>query len=735
MKFRKLLLSTVLAASQIATVLPSAGAENGSGDTVTQQTYGQGDASSSGTSASDTQNPGQQAGSQQTDSQQAEQETQNSSQTEAISPSTSGQAAQSAESAVSATYQSALSADQLILILNSNLMYQGGIQYKAAEPMTVKNGVSYVAIRSLVDRAGLAIRYDSATKETVITRGADELRFKLNSNTYKVNGVIQTMKGKSYSTKKNVFMVPFTSITAALHLPYTLDLKAKKITLTVSTKPVAKFTVGPSEIVAGETRVNYITSSFSPTGQSIVNEEWTGREEIFSAPGSYVVTYRVQDASGQWSDPYVLTINVVKPHTPPVAAFTTDKDTYRMGEKITYTNQSTDEENSIVKVQWENNKLAFFEPGPQTIRLKVTNKYGLSSTVERTVNITGETLYNESDFNQLFVPVGDKYTFDGTQVPGWAKVNYTFSTEPVTLIRSNSPETTTSEGILYSETSVGRARFMIHHANETGKDVRMYVIATNTNDEAASLYIDSLGFAGPNENATATGKLSAKRYFTSIQTRSAEQDITLAPRESKVIFSELSAGKMKLHQVISLLSDIYTDYPIQFDVIMIDANKDPIATLPTLSVLPRDGVHNRGTYPDATRIIQYDELLGDVPKRLLIGDNVSDPFQSGIDTPNYTEAKNAGNFGVFYKIKATNVAPHTLITFNPRGGTYSGAIMVNGMIVDLPVNGVLNAPNDTAVLYRTGDTTETVDFLFTAAPGSNLSINLLFQPLPEMKAE
>lgn len=764
MNFRKVLLSTILAASQVAMVLPIANADTGNTGADSAYTYDQAnggsansadqanltdpanggnpsDDSAAGSGGAGGQDQTQTGG---TNGQTSDDQSQNGGTNADGTSAGNGGASQNidqqgstvnGQSTGSTQALSAAKPGQLILLLNSNLMYQDGVQYKAAEPMAVKNGVSYVAIRSLVERVGLSIRYDSATKETVITRGNDELRFKLNSNTYKVNGVVSTMKGKSYATNKSVFMVPFTSITSALKLPYTLDTKAKRIVLNVSTKPVAKFTVSPTEIVAGETVVTYQTSSSSPIGKKIINEEWTGRQDVFSDPGTYIVTYRVQDETGQWSDPYSLTLNVVKPHVPPVAAFTTDKDTYKMGEKITYIDQSTDEDNSIVKEEWENNKLAFFSPGPQTISLKVTNKYGLTSYVEKVINISDETLYTESDFNKLFVPIGNKYIFDGTQVPSWEKINYGFTTEPVTLIRSNSPETTYSEGILYSETSVGNARFMIHHANAVGKDVKVYVIATNTNSETADLFIDTLGFAGPNENAAATGKLAVDRYFASMQTRSAEQDILIPPGQRKVIFSQLSATKLKANQVVSLLSDVYTNYPVQFDVIMIDANKDPLATLPTLSILPRDGVHNRGTYPNATRIIQYDEVLGDVPKRLLIGDNSSDPFQDGVDTPFFTQAKNAGNFGVLYKIRTSRVAPHTLITFNPRGGTYVGAIMVNGVIVDMPTTGVLNAPNDAAVLYRTGDTEETVDFVFTAAPGSNLSVNLLFQPLPEEKTE
>ena len=67
--------------------------------------------------------------------------------------------------------------------------------------MAVKNGVSYVAIRALVDRVGYDVKYDNTTKETIILSGTDELRFKTNSKVYTVNGESRTMKGAAYQEK------------------------------------------------------------------------------------------------------------------------------------------------------------------------------------------------------------------------------------------------------------------------------------------------------------------------------------------------------------------------------------------------------------------------------------------------------------------------------------------------------------------------------------------------------
>ncbi|OAB44125.1 copper amine oxidase N-terminal domain-containing protein [Paenibacillus glacialis] len=624
----------------------------------------------------------------------------------------------------------------LILMMNSDKMYQNGKLYTASQPMMVKQGVSYVAVRSMVDRVGLKLTYDGKTKETVIISGSNELRFKLNSNVYTVNGVPTVMKGVAYQ-QKGVFMVPLTSITQALNISYTVDSVQKRVILSLSTKPVASFTVKQKEVIAGETTVTYESKAYSPKGLPIVEERWEGNEEIFQEVGPHTVTYSVLDSNGEWSDPYSLTIQVKAPNLPPVAIFTTDKEEYKIGELITITEQSTDDENKIVKREWMNKQLAFFKSGPVTIQLKVTDAHGAVGMVEKTINITGETLYNESDFYQLFAPIGSQYRFDGSFVPTMPQVPYMMTSEPTTLIRSNSPETVYSEGVLYRETTSGAARFMVHHVNAVGKDVKMYVIATNKNAVPTTVNIEDSGFAGPNIYATLVGKLSVERYFQSMKNGSAKQDVTLAPGESKIIFNELNETKLKPMEVISLLADVYSDDPVQYSVIMIDVSKEALSSLPWLQDLGRDGVHNRGTYPDATRLVEYNDVVGTKPERISLGDNKGDPNLTGLDGMTGLPESNLGNFGVMYKVNMNRVAPNTLITFNPRGGEYSGMVLVNGEIVAVPegngASGSLATPNDTSVLYRTGNFEQRVEIWFTAAPGSNLPINLIFTPLPVAK--
>lgn len=620
---------------------------------------------------------------------------------------------------------------EVVFLMNSRKIFVNGALTLAGQPLEVKKGVSFVAIRGFAQATGMTIGNDASTNEVVLSRGNDELRFKAGSATVKVNGVAKKMKGAAYSINHNI-MVPLAEIADSLNIPFTVDNTKKTVALKISSRPIASFRIGNNEVYAGQTYVQYLPQSYSPKGLPIVNEEWQNKQEVFNTPGSYTVSYRVQDSSGAWSDTFSKTIHVVKPHTPPVADFKTDKDTYKMGEPIKYTNLSTDEENSIVETKWENNEKAFFTPGDVVVRLKVVNKYGLFSTVEKTIKITDEQLYTRDEFNKLFVPVGEKYEINGKQVLEWEKLNYTFTNQPTTLIRSNSPETVYSEGILYRESAIGDTRFLVHHVNMTKKNMRIYLIATNKNSEPAHLIQTGLGFAGPSIYAGAAGKQSVQRYFDSIRLGNQYKDIYLAAGQSKVIMTELSDKVMKHEEVISLIADITSDRTIRYDLVMVPTGKDPIKAMPNLKFLPQD-VHKRGTFQQATRDVLYNELIGTTPVRLMLGDNSSDPYLVGTDGQTGEYKMNSGNFGVIYRIRLPRVAPNTLITFNPRGGFYSGVVMINGSIVSIPNVGGSKGTNETSVLYRTGDREQNLEITFTAAPGSNLPVGILFQPLPEKK--
>jgi PKD repeat protein len=632
---------------------------------------------------------------------------------------------------VTAVY--AATSNQLILMMNSNKMYKNGTPYLANQPMAVKYGVSYVSIRAMVEMVGVSYTYDYKTKEVIVTKGTSVMRFKTDSKIYTVNGSKVTMKGPAYQYK-GTFMVPLTSITYALGIPYTVDNIGKRVILSLNTKPTATFSVQPTEIYAGQTFITYKTTSSSPNGTPIVEEIWSGnKQDMYDQPGYYTVTYSVRDANGELSDPYSVTINVLQPNQPPVANFTTNKEEYKMGEPVTLTDLSYDPENEALTAEWTNRALAFFNPGPVSIQLKVTDKHGLSSVFEKTINITSEQLYTQDEVAKLFTMPGDIISMDGGMIPGLTNVNNTTSSEDYLLIRSNSPETVNTEGILYRETAVGKTRFLVHHMNNMSTRQKLYVIATNNNLYPTTITTQYSGIAGPVTSPEYTGKISILKYYTSMLTNEKYSSVTLQPGQSMPILTDINKVSMKPGEVLSLSADLFSDLTVQYNVVMVEESKDPVALLPTLPILDRDGVHNRGTYPNSTRIINVSDVVGATQAKLVLGDNKNDLNLIGMDPMTGTTASNAGNFGVLYKIRLERVAPNTLITFNPRGGNYLGSLMVNNTIVNLPNKGNLSSSDMNAVVYRSGNYEGPVDIVFSVASGSNLPVNFVFTPLPPLK--
>ncbi|MEK0316105.1 stalk domain-containing protein [Cohnella sp. 56] len=623
--------------------------------------------------------------------------------------------------------------DQLILYMNSATMSRNGLNYKATRPLVVKKGVTFGTLRALSDLTGATITNDAKTKENVISRGGITIRLKADSAAYTVNGQARKFGAPVYADK-NVLMVPVIAFAQAMNIPYQVDNSKKQIIFNLSTKPTASFKVQAGEIIAGQTQVYYTTTSSSPKGLPIVEEYWEGRQDVFAEPGTYVVRYSVRDSAGQWSEPYSQTIQVLPVNTPPVAAFTTDKDTYRIGEPITYSDTSTDPDGFIVSSEWSGtNKPAFFQAGSYSVSITVKDNRGDVSSFSKTLTVTSEVMYTEDEFNKLFTPAGSNYPLDGSSVKTMEAIPYSYTTEPVTLFRSSGPETVKTDGILYQDTIAGDVRFMLHHKNGTGQNAKLYLIAKNISSVPANLSIIADGMAGPTTFPEVAGRMSVARYFQTYVTGSNSQSMTLQPGQSRLLYADLSANAMKNGDVITFHGDLTSDATIQYTSVLVAQNRDPIAALANLPYLDPNQLITRGSFVDSTRVFEYGGLVGDRQIKLPLTDNTTDPFAQGYDNITNTVAYNSGNYGLLYKLVLRRVAPNTLISLNPRGGLYMGAALINGQVVSFANLGTVSATNQASVLYRTGNTEETVTIWTTPTAGSNLPFTLLFTPMPQKK--
>ncbi len=622
-------------------------------------------------------------------------------------------------------------AQTLVLTKNSTKMMINGAPYNAVQPLTISKDYSYAAFSSLAKLYGYQVSYDAKTKESIAISAKGEIRFKMNTKDILVNGTKWTGEAPAYSLKGSL-MIPIR--TWALISESKIAFSGKTVTLTwQQSTPSAAFQVTPQPLYAGDP-VQYADQYSSPAGLPMQNEEWTGREDVFAVAGTYTVTRRVQDSAGTWSDPYSVTVQVLPVNMPPVADFSTDKTVYRQGEQVQFTDLTTDDNNAIdpAKTKWTGRQLGYFEPGEKTITLSVTDTQGLASTVSKTITITDEELYNETEFGMLYTPVGEKYKVDGGAVLSIPTLSYDFQSEPSRMIRSNSPELWKQEGIAYDDQFSGNIRFLFHNKNTLSYNVRMYLVVTNEGNMPANFSVGAVGTGGPDPSEIRTGKLSTVRYLSALQANGAAVTTQVRPGQSVKVLPQISESAIKPGMVYSAYADVAADQTLRFRVVVVADGKDPLQNLDYLDLMPADGVHTRGSFNNTTRDIQIDGVLGTKEERVVLGDNVLDPYLDGYDNTTGTLQYNVGNFGVLYKMKVT-LAPRTIVSLNPRGGLYAGGFLVNGQLVPVTNNDQLKDQNEAAVIYRSGSTQETVELVYMIASGSNLPITMMFQPMPAVK--
>ncbi|GGG55205.1 stalk domain-containing protein [Paenibacillus radicis (ex Gao et al. 2016)] len=559
---------------------------------------------------------------------------------------------------------------QWIIMQQSSKMYAEGKLFLASQPTVEAKGVTFVAARSLGTSLGLKVTYYAATKEYEFT-SADgvAMRYKLNSASYKINGAAASAGGAVY-VKNGTLMVPLRSLVTPLQMKLAVNNSLKQIVVTRSGTTAPPTTPTPSP---------------TPT-PTPVNE-------------------------------------------PPVASFTTDKQQYKIGERIIYTDQSTDDK-GIVKTEWTNNETAFFEPGSQTVSLKVTDKEGLVSEISQTIVISSEVLYTKEQYDRLYTPIGDKFAIPAASVLQMPAITYAIEESgQQTLIRANSPETIVEEGVYYSDTVSGNVRFLIHNQNNRTSPVRIYVIATNENTDGQPVTVTTgkIGIGGPSTYVSATGKMALARYLEA----SPQGKTTVIPAgESRITLTSVSDQVLTTGKVITAHADVQTSGSVRLSVVVVDADKDPLALLPFLPALPWDGKHARGTFEHGDRTITLSAPLGGSASRIVLGDQTYDSYQKGYDVLSGFEQVNSGNYGVNYKLVLEHVQPNTLIALNARGGHYGGAFLVNGKLTYMTNENILTSSGEAGVLYRTGNTEENVTIVFSPASGSNLPIHMMFIPLP-----
>ncbi len=414
----------------------------------------------------------------------------------------------------------------------------------------------------------------------------------------------------------------------------------------------------------------------------------------------------------------------------PVARFATDKKEYRIGEPVRIIEYSYDPTGIPITLErFSGREDAYFTPGIKSIALVVTNRNGLvSEPFVVNIKVVNEVLYTAKEFGLRFTPVGR--TFPDTDVLSYPQAQINREDDAVPLIFSDSPEEPDRSGLLYEEVVNGPARLMAYHANGMNTPGRLMVYVTNLETTPVSVKVARFGVTSATTVVATLGRASLLDFLTS----SGLETLVLEPGKATALYlsNPLDSG-----EGLNLMFDLETSGRVQTSVYFMDealitpslgdlAGNLMISTLRNLPALPRDGVHQRGTFYGAVRRIKVDlaQVQPSTAIRQIIGDGNYDPNVIGRDVLTGDQMSLKGNFGVTYSIILEN-ARGTVGALVPRGGPYAGAMKINGVYTALPDSGTLYRNDLPVVVYRAFDR-DRIEIEIVPASGSYLPINFIY---------
>lgn len=404
----------------------------------------------------------------------------------------------------------------------------------------------------------------------------------------------------------------------------------------------------------------------------------------------------------------------------PQARFSTDKTTYAPGERVVYTEYPFDPDGAdLTARRWTGRQEAFFQPGTYPVTFQVTNSRGLKSApFSRTIRVEGTPVDSPLTYALKYAEPGDRFP-DGliNTYPALTDLRVPEVGRP--LIFSDSPEVADRNGVLYQDSLAGPLRVLAYHLNGLGRPARLYVLARNLEGRAVDLRTERQGETAPTRLESLLGQVTLLDYFAG----TGGATLTLQPGQTAAVYASPTLGP---GSGVNVMADLVASGRVELTVLMLEDGLPPTQeAVQQLPVLPPDGKHVRGTFPNAVRSMRVQ--LTRLPARLVIGDGQLDPAILGVDRLTGRPQRLTGNYGVLYDLEVTGAAG-TAVALSPRGGLYRGAMQVeDGPItqtIKLPRTGNALKPDEPVLLWRPQADRLNIDFV--PASGSNLPVSLVF---------
>ncbi len=215
--------------------------------------------------------------------------------------------------------------------------------------------------------------------------------------------------------------------------------------------PAASFTVSPAAPKTAE-QITFTSTSTDPDG-SIASYAWdldndgqfddgtaASAQASFATPGAKTVKLRVTDNSGGTT---TQSVDVPVANRPPVASFGFTPAAPKTAEQITFTSTSTDPDGTVASYAWDTDNdgqfddgtaasatKAFATPGTYTVKLRVTDNSGGTTTQSVDVPVANRPPVASFGFTPAAPKTADQVTFTSTSTdPDGSIASYAWDTD------------------------------------------------------------------------------------------------------------------------------------------------------------------------------------------------------------------------------------------------------------------------------------------------------------------
>ncbi|WP_096202398.1 stalk domain-containing protein [Bacillus sp. FJAT-45350] len=196
---------------------------------------------------------------------------------------------------------------RVTILLNTTQIYEGEKLLHSREPHVVRNGVTYVSMRSVAQLFGFTISYNEVTRQAIMQNSSMDIRFVANQTSYQYNGSSANLKHGMPYIERGTLMLPLRVVAEHANANIVPKLAEQKVDLVVrsgqSKEQVstieANFETDKAFYKMGET-IQYRDMSKNG-GTSIIRHTWSNREPAFFQPGRQTITLEIENNRGEIS--------------------------------------------------------------------------------------------------------------------------------------------------------------------------------------------------------------------------------------------------------------------------------------------------------------------------------------------------------------------------------------------------------------------------------------------------